>query len=212
MCWPREGPFFWHRKHSTPRQGPARSMCRGRGNWRIGGCLRPALTPGFQVVEHAIAACALQGVGVAHGARLVACNYPVVAGGTTVAAAVSGWGRVHREGGTQILHSGDLFLMGILVWDSGDRTKATEFGQMRRVPAGHGQGCSRSMGSHTHGSGWAAAKISQPLPSSLPVQQSVNRWSLVGVQLMHLHHISLTDREGALCSPSLEGCGLRAAC
>jgi len=74
--------------------------------------LRPALAPDFQIGELAAAPTALQGVGVAHSARLVACDHPVVAGGTTVAAAVSGGGRVHREGGTQVLHSGDLFLVG----------------------------------------------------------------------------------------------------
>ena len=78
----------------------------------MGGRLRPALTPEVQIGELAAAACALQGVAVAHGARLVACDHPVVAGGTTVSAAVSGGGRIHREGGTQVLHSGDLFLMG----------------------------------------------------------------------------------------------------
>lgn len=76
------------------------------------GCLRPALAPDLQVGELTATAAALQGVGVAHGARLVARDHPVVAGGTTVAAAVSGGGRVHREGGTQVLHSGDLFLVG----------------------------------------------------------------------------------------------------
>lgn len=98
----------------------------------MGRCLRPALAPDLQVGELAATPAALQGVGVAHDACLVACDHPVVAGRTTVAAAVSGGGRVHREGGTQVLHSGDLFLVGVFVSSPVDRTKAPEFAQMHR--------------------------------------------------------------------------------
>lgn len=177
-------------------------MCRGGDHLRMGRCLRPALTPDFQVGELAATPAALQGVGVAHGARLVSCDHPVVAGGTTVSAAVSGGGRVHREGGIQVLHSGGSVLGGGLdlgFW--GSYQGASVCADAQGVSWSRA-GMSRSMWSHTHDSGWAAAKISQPLPSSLPVQHWVNRWSLFGVQLMHLHHISFTDREGALCSPN----------
>lgn len=187
-------------------------MCRGRDHWRMGGRLRPALAPDVEIGELAAASTALQSVGVAHGARLVACDHPVVAGGTTVSAAVSGGGRVHREGGIQVLHSGGSVLgggLGLGFWGSYQGTSVCADAQ---GVSWSRAGMSRSMWSNTHDSGWAAAKISQPLPSSLPVQQWVNRWSLVSIQLMYLHHISFTDREGALCSPSLEGCGLRAAC
>ena len=153
VCWPRAG-LFGHREHSTPRRELGRSMCRGRDDRRMDGCLRPALAPDFQVGELAATSTALQGVGVAHGTHLVARDHPVVAGGTTVAAAVSGGGRVHREGGTQVLHSGGSVLGGVLVWDSGDRTKAPAFAQMRRESAGHGQGCHAPCGtSHTVAAG-----------------------------------------------------------
>lgn len=97
----------------------------------MGRCLRPALTPDFQVVEHTIAARALQGFGVAHYAGLVTCDHPVVAGGTAVAAAVHGGGSVRRDGGVQVLHSGDLFLVWFFVSCALDRTKATKFAQIR---------------------------------------------------------------------------------
>lgn len=85
------------------------------------------LAPYLEVGVFPAAPGATQGFGIAHDSGVIARDHPVVAGGTTVAAAVSGGGRVHGEGGTQVLHSEDLFL----VWDSGDRTKAPEFAQVR---------------------------------------------------------------------------------
>ena len=190
-----------HREHSTPRRELGRSMCRGRDDRRMDGCLRPAKAPDFQVSELAATPAALQGVGVAHGARLVACDHPVVAGGTTVAAAVSGGGRVHGEGGTRVLHSGGSVFgggLGLGFWGSYQGTSVCADAQ---GVSWSRAGMSRSMWHISHGSGWTAAKISQPLPSSLPVQQWVNRRSLFDVQLMHLHHISFTDGGGVLCNP-----------
>ena len=57
----------------------------------------------------------MQGFGITHDSGVIACDYSVVAGGTTVAAAVPGGGRVHRDRGAQVLHSGDLFLAGVVV-------------------------------------------------------------------------------------------------
>ena len=95
------------------------------------GFLGVALAPYLQVGVFAAATCATQDFGVAHDSGVIACDHPVVAGGTTVSAAVSGGGRIHREGGTQVLHSGDLFLVGGFVSFALDRTKATEFAQIR---------------------------------------------------------------------------------
>lgn len=76
------------------------------------GFLGVALAPYLQVGVFPAATCATQDFGIAHDSGVIACDHPVVAGGTTVSTAVSGGGRIHREGGTQVLHSGDLFLMG----------------------------------------------------------------------------------------------------
>lgn len=149
-----QGGPFWHREHSTPRRELRRSMCRGRGHWRMDGCLRPALTPDLQVGELAAASTALQGVGVAHGTHLVARDHPVVAGGTTVAAAVSGGGRVHWEGGTQVLHSGDLFLVGSWFGILGIVPRHQSLRRCAEGQAGHGQGCHAPCGAtHTIAAG-----------------------------------------------------------
>lgn len=78
----------------------------------VRGFLIPTLAPDLQVGVVPAATCATQDFGIAHDSGVIACDHPVVAGGTTVSTAVSGGGRIHREGGTQVLHSGDLFLMG----------------------------------------------------------------------------------------------------
>ena len=89
-----------------------------------------ALAPYLQVGVFATATGATQGFGVAHDTGVVAREHPVVAGGTTVAAAVLGGGRVHRDRGVQVLQSGDLFLVWVFVSCALDRTKATEFSQI----------------------------------------------------------------------------------
>ena len=95
------------------------------------GFLGVALAPYLQVGVFPAATCATQGFGVAHDSGVIACEHAVVAGGTTVAAAVPGGGRVHRDGGAEVLHSGDLFLVGVFVACALDRTKATEFVQVQ---------------------------------------------------------------------------------
>ena len=144
-----------HREHSTPRRELGRSMCRGRDDRRMDGCLRPALTPDVQIGELAAASTALQGVGVAHGARLVARDHPVVAGGTTVAAAVSGGGRIHREGRTQVLHSGgSVLLRGSWCGILGIVPRHQSLRRCAEGQAGHGQGCHAPCGtSHTVAAG-----------------------------------------------------------
>ena len=76
-----------------------------------------ALAPYLQVGVFPAATCATQDFGIAHDSGVIACDHPVVAGGTTVSAAVSGGGRVHREGGIQVLHSGGSVL-GVGFWGS----------------------------------------------------------------------------------------------
>ena len=73
---------------------PAQALLWGRSS---GLCRLSALPPVLQIGEFTAAACALEGLGVAHGARLVARDHPVVAAGSAVAAAVDSgrWIRGH---------------------------------------------------------------------------------------------------------------------
>ena len=120
MCWPREG-LLGHREHSKRTKAEARSIGSFNGGSR--GFLCPAIAPDLQVGVFATATRAPQGFGVAHDSGVIACKHPVVAGGTTVTAAVPGGGRVHRNGGALVLHSGDLFLVWLLISCAVDRTK-----------------------------------------------------------------------------------------
>lgn len=88
------------------------------------------LAPYLQVGVFPAATCTTQRFGVAHDTGVIACEHAVVAGGTTVAAAVPGGGWVHRDGGAQALRPGVLFLAGVFVAYALDRTKATEFLQV----------------------------------------------------------------------------------
>lgn len=76
-----------------------------------------------------------------------------------------GWGTDssrRRDSGSSLR---GLVLDGFLVWDSGDRTKAPAFAQMRRESAGHGQGCHAPYGtSHT-----VAAELRQRSRSHFPI-------------------------------------------
>lgn len=73
---------------------PAQAQLWGRSS---GLCRLSTLPPVLQIGEFTAAARALECLGVAHGARLIACNHPVVAAGAAVAAAVDsgGWIRGH---------------------------------------------------------------------------------------------------------------------
>lgn len=110
-----------HREHSKRTKAEARSIGSFNGGSR--GFLCPAMTPYLQVGVFATATRAPQGFGVAHDSGVIACEHPVVAGGTTVTAAVPGGGRVHRDGGALVLHSGDLFLVWLFISCAVDRTK-----------------------------------------------------------------------------------------
>lgn len=73
---------------------PAQALLWGRSS---GLCRLSALPPVLKIGECTVASRALQGLGVAHGARLVARYHPVVAASSAVAAAVDSgrWIRGH---------------------------------------------------------------------------------------------------------------------
>lgn len=95
---------FRHREHSTRTKAEARSIGSFNGGSR--GFLSPAIAPDLQVGVFAAATCAPQGFGVAHDSGVIACEHPVVAGGTAVAAAIGDSGRVQRDGRAQLIQSG----------------------------------------------------------------------------------------------------------
>ena len=116
-----QGEPFWHREHSTRigAEGCSVGSCNGGSR----GVLGVALAPNLQVGVFPAATGAPQGFGIAHDSGVIACEHAVVAGGPAVAAAVPGGGRVHRDGGALVLHSGDLFLVWLFISCAVDRTK-----------------------------------------------------------------------------------------
>ena len=73
---------------------PAHAQSLGRSS---GLCRLSALPPVLKIGERTAAACALKGLGIAHGSGLVPSNHPVVAGGPAVAAVIDSgrWIRGH---------------------------------------------------------------------------------------------------------------------
>ena len=101
--WVQGGPF-WHREHSTRIGAEERSVGSCNGGSR--GVLGVALAPYLQVGVFPAATCATQGFGVAHDSGVIACEHPMVASGTAVAAAIGDSGRVQRDVRAQLIQSG----------------------------------------------------------------------------------------------------------
>jgi hypothetical protein len=85
-------------KSGSRREWHDRAHSRSGGDGHTGRFLSTALSPDVEVGKFAIATRALQGFGIAHGAGLIACYHPVVAGGTTVATLIDSYGRVLLHG------------------------------------------------------------------------------------------------------------------